>query len=405
MRVKLKILIICTLICLLILPGCRRTPAQKPASSPSTVIGVSVTYEDKDFKARLKKAFQQNAKEDQLKIIWQESKVEKQEQDVKKLLEQKIKVLVIQFGNEEKAEEIVRLAKERNIAILALGFMPMDLPLDGFIGVDAYRTGQQQAVYLNKALAAQKPAKVLIVDNTASSWENELTRGNIEGLQAEGGFQAIRQSIDPGEKVAEKLRNNQSLSEVKGIILHNPLWTKDLIELLEELNLEKNIVTVGLGASKDSAQAILQDTHEAEIDIDPQLLGRYAYGAARDLAKEGQWHFERRITSSSGTYEIPVQYLPANIITKDNLFLLENRYKGLKENPKDTGANAENSQNSNSKQQNSDKQNSDGNKSKSKVTIKTKNGKNLEINVDGEVERVEIQDGSQQKDQQEEEKE
>jgi len=370
--------------------GCSRKPEQKPVSPPKTV-GVSLVTKDEDFKKQFKKAMEENAEQDGIKLFWKESEPDKQEEDVKELLERKIKVLVIEFADETTAAAIAREAKTKDIPVLALGVMPQNVPLDGFIGIDPYRSGLQQSEFLSAALKNLNPARVLIIKGLGHSAEEIFLRGNLEGFQGQSNIQATVQEILPTEDAVTKLAAMEELANYHGLIVHNPAWTEEIISFLDDLGLAQSIATVGIGATKQNIKAIMNGIHEAEIDLDPKLLGKYAYTGAKELAKEGQWQFEKQ--EASGSYDIPVKYVPANIISKDNIFLVEKRFEDL------LGQQKEQSNNSSQGDKNSSSGGEEGgkqqnqNKKKSKVVIQTKEGKTMEIEVEGEVLKVEIKGG------------
>jgi D-xylose transport system substrate-binding protein len=370
--------------------GCSRKPEQKPVSPPKTV-GVSLVTKDEDFRKQFKKAMEENAQQEGIKLIWKESEPDKQEEDVKELLERKIKVLVIEFADETTAAAIAREAKTKDIPVLALGVMPQNVPLDGFIGIDPYRSGLQQSEFLSAALKELNPARVLIIKGLGHSVEEILLRGNLDGFQGRSNIQTTVQEVLPTEDVAARLAAMEELASYHGLIVHNPVWTEEVISLLDDLELAPNIVTVGIGATKQNIKAIMNGIHEAEIDLDPKLLGKYAYTGAKELAKEGQWQFEKQETS--GSYDIPVKYVPANIISKDNIFLVEKRFEDLLGQQKEQDDNSnQGGHNSSSGGEEEGKQQNQNNK-KSKVVIQTKEGKTMEIEVEGEVLKVEIQGG------------
>jgi uncharacterized lipoprotein NlpE involved in copper resistance len=81
-RKKAQITLLIIIYMLTLLVGCNRGSEKKPVSPPK-LIGVSVVSEDRDLKAQLKKAMEENDEQDRLKIVWKESKPDKQEEDVK----------------------------------------------------------------------------------------------------------------------------------------------------------------------------------------------------------------------------------------------------------------------------------------------------------------------------------
>lgn len=372
-----------------LITGCSGAQApQKPAANP-TVIGVSVAYPEKEQLKLLRRSMEEKAERDNIKLLWQETEPEKQKDDIKKLLEQDPKALAVFFGSEKDALDISRLAKEKNVPLLALGIMPAHIPLDGFIGLDAHRVGEKQAQFLDKLLQKAKPAKVLILKKPDMAFEEAMTQGNLEVLKGAGGYDVEVREVAPEESVSAVVAGHAYLDEIKGVILHNPLWTEEIVGLLNDLDMSRQVVTVGVGATKNNAQALKMGIHNGEVDVDPEMLGSYVYAALKELAQDGQWHYEEKVVS--GDYEVPVKYLPANIISQENIFLLETRYEDLTKEKKEEDALAP-KQESQEKQQ---EENPEEKKNKAKVIIQTLEGQTMEIDVEGGVKKVEIQSGGE----------
>lgn len=371
--------------------GCTKKAEQKPVSTPKS-IGVSLVSKDQDLKKQFKKAMEENARQEGIKIIWKESEPDKQEEDVKQLLERKIKVLVIEFADETTAAAIAREAKTKDIPVLALGIMPYNVPLDGFVGIDAYRSGLQQSQFLANVFKESEVAQILIIKGLGHSVEETVLQGNLDGFKDFLNIKTTVLEVLPNEDISAKLASMEELNNFHGIIVHNSLWTEKIVSLLEDLELDKSIVTVGIGSSKQNIKAIMNGIHEAEIDLDPKLLGKFAYTGAKELAQEGQWQFEKQETS--GSYDIPVKYVPANIITKENIFLVENRFEdllGQQTQGQSSSSSQEGSNSSSGGGQGDSKESQGGGGKKSKVVIQTKEGKTMEVEVEGEVLKVEIQ--------------
>lgn len=380
------------MIMLILLAGCSRQAEQKPVSPPKA-IGVSVVSKDEDLKKQLRKAMEENAKQEGFKIIWKESEPDKQEEDVKKLFESKIKALIIEFADETAAATIAREAKIKDVPVLALGLLPKNVPLDGFIGIDAYRSGLQQSQFMINAFKDESLAQILIIKGLGHSAEEAILQGNLDGFKDHPNIKTTLLEVLPEEKISVKLASLEELDKFHGLIIHDPAWMEEVISLLEDLELDDKLVTVGIGASKQSIKAILNGTHEAEIDLDPKLLGKYAYTGAKELVSEGQWQFEKQETS--GSYDIPVKYVPANIITKENIFLVEKRFEDLlgQQGQEESGSSGQKGSDSSSEEEQKDSGESKGGGKQSKVIIQTKEGKTMEVEVEGEVLKVEIQGG------------
>lgn len=385
------------LLLLFISTGCGRPKvAQKPVPLP-TLIGVSVAGLDPEQAKLLRQSMEEKAKDDNIKLLWQETEPAKQKAAIQKLLEHKLKALVVFFGDEKEALTITRQVKEKDVPLLAIGIMPANIPLDGFVGLDAYRVGQQQAQFLDEALQGFTRAKVLILKGQDLSFEEEMTRGNLDVLQKSGNYEVEVQEVAPGEKVSAIVAGHAYLEELRGLISHNPAWTEEIVSLLKDLALDDRVVTVGVGATPRNVQALKSGIHDGEVDVDPELLGSFAYAAAKELAREGQWHYEEKVTS--GNYEVPVKYLPSHLISQENIFLLETRYQeaqGKEESGQRHSPEAQ-EQESGSGEQSGEQKSPQTEQNKAKVIIQTQEGKTMEIEVEGGVQKLEIRSESESK--------
>ena len=162
-----------------------------------------------------------------------------------------------------------------------------------------------------------------------------------------------------GEKVDAILANDSGLAMAA-------------VEYLKMGGYDKNVLTVGVGADEKASQALVKGEHDAEVDVQPEMLGLFALEAAVDLAQTGHWQYSARV--NNGDYSVPARIVPDRLITTKNAYLLQERWKKLK-------AAAGQQQ---------------GGQNKTMLKITTQEGKTMEVQIDGEVKKIESTGGQGQ---------
>lgn len=181
-------------------------------------------------------------------------------------------------------------------------------------------------------------------------------------------------------------------------------------EFLKAGGYEKNVLTAGVGASELAAKALVAGEHDAEVDVNPDMLGQFALDAAVALAQKGNWQYNTRF--ANGDYTVPARIVPVRLITAKNIYLLEERYKGLKK-QQDGEQESQHVQQGRQQQgegqeQHTGWQGAQGGggqqgqqQKKTMLRIITQDGKTMEVQIDGEVKKIESvggesRDGGQQ---------
>ncbi|KJS10297.1 MAG: hypothetical protein VR67_18435 [Peptococcaceae bacterium BRH_c8a] len=181
------------------------------------------------------------------------------------------------------------------------------------------------------------------------------------------------------------------------------------VDYLKAGGYEKNVLTVGMGADERSSKALVSGEHDAEVDVRPEMLGQFSLEAAMDLAKNGTWQYSTRAVN--GDYSVPARIVPVRLITAKNSFLLQERWKDLKKEQQDggqgqggeqqgqqqsQGSEQQPSQQSGGQGQGGGQQGQQGQQDKTMLRITTQDGKTVEVQIDGEVKKIESQGGGQQ---------
>jgi ABC-type sugar transport system substrate-binding protein len=178
------------------------------------------------------------------------------------------------------------------------------------------------------------------------------------------------------------------------------------VDVLKAAGLNNRVLTVGVGADEKASQALASGEHDAEVDTRPDLLGQYALDAAVGLARDEHWQYDGQ--STSGSYSVPSRIIPVRLVQPENIYLLNQRWSGLQGggNKQNTSAGEQGGSDSGGGRQEGDgqeggqqgsqqgsQQGAQGQKTKLKVT--TMDGKTVEVEIDGQVKKIESTGGGQ----------
>ncbi|GBF35541.1 xylose ABC transporter, periplasmic xylose-binding protein XylF [Desulfocucumis palustris] len=174
------------------------------------------------------------------------------------------------------------------------------------------------------------------------------------------------------------------------------------VDVLKAAGLNNSVLTVGVGADKKASDALAAGEHDAEVDTRPDLLGQYALDAAVGLAKDDRWQYDGQ--STSGSYSVPSRITPVRLVQPQNIYLLKQRWAGIKDTGKEKqdgggqGGGGSSGGSGSGEQQASqgDRQGQQGQQGqKTMLKITTMDGKTVEVQINGQVKKIEATDGGQ----------
>lgn len=189
-----------------------------------------------------------------------------------------------------------------------------------------------------------------------------------------------------GERVDVILANDSSLAMAA-------------VEYLKTGGNEKHVLTAGVGASEQASRGLVSGEHDAEVDVNPEMLGQFALEAAVSLARNGHWQYSASV--NNGDYSVPARIVPVRLVTAKNAYLLEQRWKELKKTRGQGGGQQQQSragqQGGGEEQGNKQGQQDQGGQQgrqgggqgKTTLRITTRDGKTVEVQIDGEVKKIE----------------
>ncbi len=432
----------------LLLPsGCwwNREPERKPAGERLR-IGFALADLNRDGNKTIKRIVDERKKNEDVDITWADAKNDPSAQDkqLEQLIEKKVKAVVLQPVAPGQAPAQVEKLARAGIKVVALENLPPNTPVDAYIASDHAMAGQLQVRFITEALSRAEEIKDR--DGQDGGGETQQSAGavdysgavqlpdrrpiNVVILQGDPGD---RQAVAITEAVRDALRDREDV-RIIGVYEH-PRWDPEpvpatlgeifvrdervdavlanesglamaAVDYLKAGGHEKNVLTVGIGADESSSRALVGGEHDAEVDVNPELLGRYSLEAAMALAKNGAWQYDSRV--ANGDYSVPARIVPVRLVTAKNSFLLEERWKSLKQeqqqNRPEEQTSEDERQSGRSDEQQGGGQGQDSGQqdgqNKTMLRITTQDGKIVEVEIDGVVKKIESGAGGGQQDQQ-----
>lgn len=378
-----KMLLTGLLILVVLVSGCGGQ--KKPASTPkkqNVSIGVSVVDMQRNGNEAIKKMLEEQAKKDQAKITWLDAKGDptQQQRDIQKLIEEKVKVVILQISDPLQGAELVDTLATNNIKVIALESLPYNTPVDAYITSDHSRTGSLQVHYLETLMKQaqqyiEQGQVVLIPQQQSQGQDGQQSGGQQQGQQPmtipaeqqmavnmQGGkpIKVLVLEGDPNDQMALGITGAvnselQNIDNVEVVLTQpHPRWDVNLamgtmqqllsdkkefdvvlandshlamaaVEALKQHGQDRRVITVGAGADPKSIKALQQGEHDAEVDNRPDLLANLAYQAAKDLAEDKTFAYNSSV--ANGNYTVPTKVVPPRLIQQQNLYLLEDRMK------------------------------------------------------------------------------
>jgi len=356
----------------------------------------------------------QGSQDQQVNITWLDAKNDfaKQEKDLEELVNQKVKVVILQLVDPSAGPRLVRKLAQANIKVIALETLPANSPLDGYITSDHSRTGELQSRYLlSAAQGRSSPMKAVILQGDKNDQASrEITSSVLENLKNQSLVQVVLVKDHPAsDPQMAKNTLEQALTtsggQIDAVITTDSRLAPAVTEMIKNRGLSQRVVTIGAGADKQASQALAAGEHDAEVDIMPELMAQYAYDAAVGLATTGHWQYDKQI--KNGDFDVPARVTPVRLITRNESYLLEQRWgKPAGQEGGQGGQQGQQQQGGQNKGQSSDqKQSSSSDKNKEgsgqgdqggskKTTLRvtTQDGKTVEMQINGEIKKIETID-------------
>lgn len=350
-------------------------------------------------------------------ITWLDAKNDpaQQEKDLDQLIEQKVKAVVLQVVDPAAGPRLVRKLAQANIKVVALETLPADSPLDGYIASDHARAGELQARYLvSMAEGRSAPVKTVILQGDKNDQASrEIVSSVLENLKDYPQVQVVLVRDHPrgDPQMATATLDEVLLStnnKIDAVIATDSRMAAAAAEMLKSRGLDQRVITVGAGADQKASRALSAGEHDAEVDVMPDLIAQYAYDAAVGLATTGHWQYDKQLRN--GDFDVPAKITPVRLITKSEAYLLEQRWgeqqgrqnqQGQQQGQQGQQGRQDQQQGQQGQQGGNQKQGGNGGSQgdkdggrKTTLRITTQDGKTVEMQINGEIKKIETIDGA-----------
>ncbi len=347
-----------------------------------------------------------------MNITWLDAKNDprQQERDLEQLVNQNVKAVILQVVEPESGPRLVRRLLQAKIKVIALEALPANSPVDGYISSDHARTGELQARFLaGLAQGRSTPVRVVLLQGDKNDQASrEIAASILEVLNNLPQMRVALVQDHPGgdpqlaastiERVLTSTNN-----QIDAVLATDSRMAVAAAEVLKNRGLGQKIVTVGVGADQQASRALVAGEHEAEVDLMPELIAQYAYDAAVGLATTGYWQYDRQV--KNGDFDVPAKITPVRLITREEAYLLEQRWGRLtgQEGQDNQGQNNQGQNNQGQQGQKNQGQNQQGQQDqnqqggrKTTLRVTTMDGKTFEMQINGEIKKIESIDGGDQ---------
>ena len=418
--------------------GCMGQQQQKPMPPPLR-IGASLADMERDGNQAIRKSMEERSRREQVDIRWMDAKNDPREQEkqVDRLIEDEVEAVILQLVDPAAGPRLVEKLGRAGIRVVALENLPLNTPVDGYVASDQASIGVMQVRFVEEALRMaeggagdgeqgvpavqpevvvqlppQRPLNVVILQgDRRDQMARNITAANLDAMEGNPDFNVVRVQEHPRWDPAQV---PTTLAEVKGsvdridvVLANDSRLAMAAVDFLKQGGLETQVLTVGAGADRESSQALAAGEHDAEVDVMAEMLGQYTYEAAVGLARTGHWQFDR--TVPAGDYNIPAKITPVRLVAANNVYLLEQRWGKLQpeqqeqqQGGQEQGGGQNQAEGNNpggggGQQQGGQQQGQE----KTTLRIITQDGKTMEIEIDGAVQKIEaVEEGGQQQQQQ-----
>ncbi|MDD4237574.1 MAG: substrate-binding domain-containing protein [Desulfotomaculaceae bacterium] len=363
---------------------------------------------------------QQQGGQQKINITWLDAGNDpiKQEKDLDQLAGQNIKAVILQAVDPTTAPNLVRKLAQSNIKVIAFETLPANAPVDGYIASDHARAGELEARYLLAAAQGKSTPMntVLLMGDKNDQTSKEIASSVLDNLKNQAQVKVIQaKNHDGGDPQLATATLDQALvssnNQIDAVVATDGRMAAATAEMLKNRGLSQRVITVGVGADQQASRALVAGDHNAEVDLMPEVMAQHAFDAAVGLATTGHWQYEKQV--KNGDFDVPAKITPVRLVTKEESYLLEQRWGKLtgqeeqqgQQGGQQQGQQQEQQQGQQGQQQGQQQEQQQGQQgqqqgqqgqSKRKTTLRvtTQDGKTVEMQITGEIKKIETVDGT-----------
>lgn len=307
--------------------GCKEADKSKGKIGVSFGVGEAIRW--KQEKEYMQKRADELGIEIEIKLNTKD-KPKTQEEDCFELIDSGIDVLIITPRNVNNMSKIIKYAEKKKVKVISYARVILKEKIDLYIGYDSKRMGQMLGQYL--AEKVYKGNYILLKGDENDENANLLYEGALRYIEP------IKNDINiildtPVSNWSPKVAKELVISAIKAnnnkidaILAPNDKIAEGCIEVLEELNIKKNVAITGMDAELNAVKRILNGKQDVTIYMDLRELAYTAIDEAFSMIQNKPVSVNAEYDNQSGE-KIPSHLITGRLVTKQNIdrILIENK--------------------------------------------------------------------------------
>lgn len=276
----------------LVLTACGQKPAEKAAEAAPVsaaggdTIGLALSTQNNPFFVSLKQGAEEEAKKLGLKLVVVDANDDssKQAAGVDDLLQQKVKVLLINPSDSEAAAASVNRATKEGVPVISIDRSVKGADVASHVASDNIAGGKMAAEFIVQKLASGGDI-VELEGIPGSSAARERGQGFHNVMDTQKNIKIVaKQPADfdrtKGLTVMENIL--QSNPNIKAVFAHNDEMALGAVKALEAAN-KKDVVVVGFDATDDAKAAVKAGKMAATVAQKPAKIGELGVSTAKKI--------------------------------------------------------------------------------------------------------------------------
>lgn len=263
-------------------------PADKAAAAAGDTVGLAVSTQNNPFFVTLKEGAEAEAQKLGLKLVVVDAADDsgKQAAGVDDLLQQQVKVLLINPTDSEAAAASVNRAAQAGVPVVSIDRSVQGADVAAHIASDNVAGGKMAADFIVSKLP-EGGEMVELEGIPGSSAARERGQGFHEVMDKQQAIKIVaKQPADfdrtKGLTVMENIL--QSHPNIKAVFAHNDEMALGAVKALEAAN-KKDVIVVGFDATDDAQAAVKAGSMAATIAQKPAKIGELGVSTAQKIIK------------------------------------------------------------------------------------------------------------------------
>ena len=306
-------------------------------------IGVSIPETTAPVYTLIKQAMIDGEKDYGVKILWngvRDAGVKQnlgtlETQQIRRMLDNRIRVLIFKAVDEKRAYPILKEAERRNVPVITLDRLLVSINVRGHIAVNETGLGAAAAQYAIEKIG-YKGNVLVLEESTGVKFFRNISLGIYRALDRYSDEIRVHSHASPLDAqvaldLTDRVLKNYA-GNIQAIIAVDSTLAVGVVRGVQLHELADQIVTVGVGAGEEACRQIMFKQHDAEVDTIPYQRGQEMLKAALDAANDRPFAFDSEL--SNGRVLTKTKFGAIRLITPANYSVVRRMWPNLFEDRK-----------------------------------------------------------------------